>query len=468
MRVDKSIQSQEPLTIKTKGTKNTNNNHVSESVVQSPANPALYGAYNNISFKGKSYDGTHFREDLQKRSHQSTTNLNINGEETQLTIFKTKHSEYVLIPETNKLYKIKQVSDKERINQQVLASKLYQNLGIRTPEYIPFEQNGTTGWLVEVFEEELFDANTNKKALYESFIADVWLGNTNGLCNENTKIDKNGNPVKMSVSGSLGYRASGKPKSQKLNYDISIIETIRDSSKNPDAAKVLVNMTDEDLYNAIHSFNEKTQNLEYRTIVGNYDDSQTLEHNISNLLDIRKSYLEGYIAQHQKSAILEKRGLTSIDNSSFSNLRYFNPNDSNDIEYIAKITDEEWEILQKRKLLVASPDLKPFTPSELKSLAQMTDEEHQNALKHNLYKPNPKAKGFYGEIGANEISLLSKLKDEQWINFEKRNLLEIKSKYNISGPLSHFVQAVVDLSDEDWEKVIKRPKQLKTDNYPKF
>ena len=118
-------------------------------------------------------------------------------------------------------------------------------------------------------------------------------------------------------------------------------------------------------------------------------------------------------------------------------------------------TDEEWEILQKRKLLVASPDLKPFTPSELKSLAQMTDEEHQNALKHNLYKPNPKAKGFYGEIGANEISLLSKLKDEQWINFEKRNLLEIKSKYNISGPLSHFVQAVVDLSDEDWEKVIE-------------
>lgn len=455
MRVDKSRQSQQPLTIKTKETKNTNNNHVSENVVQSPANPALYGAYNNISFRGKSYDGTHFREDLQKRAQKSTRKFNINGEETQLTIFKTKHSEYVLIPETNKLYKIKQVCDKERINQQVLASKLYQSLGIRTPEYIPFEQNGATGWLVEVFEEELFDANTNKKALYESFIADVWLGNTNGLCNENTKIDQKGNPVKMSVSGSLGYRASGKQKSQKFDYDISIIESIRDASKNPDAAKVLANMKDEELYEAIRSFNEKTQNLEYRTIVGNYNDSQTLEHNISNLLDIRKSYLERYITQHQKSAILEKRGLTTPNNSTFSNLRYFNPNDTYDIEFIAKITDEEWEILQKRKLLVASPDLKPFTPSELKSLAQMTDEEHQNAIKHNLYKPNAKAKGFYGEIGANEISLLSKLKDEQWINFEKRNLLEIKSKYNISGPLAHFVQAVVDLSDEDWKKVIE-------------
>ena len=158
-----------PMSVsETKQTKN----ETSSAVV----NPGLYFAYNGISFKGKPYDGTHFREDLEKRAEKSTIKLNAQGEEKELTFFKTKHSEYVLLPDTNKIYKLKYVDNKDRITQQIMASKLYQSVGVRTPEYIEFEKNAKTGWMVEVFEEQLAPAETNKKALYESFIADVWLG----------------------------------------------------------------------------------------------------------------------------------------------------------------------------------------------------------------------------------------------------------------------------------------------------
>ena len=204
-----------------------------EAKPSAPVNSGLYQAYNNISFKSRPYDGTNFRADLEKRAEQSQTKLRLypqfdfvqdpdtlqdvwqpdkNTPEQELQLFKTKHSEYVKSPDGAKIYKIRYVSDKDRIIQQVIASKLYNSVGVRTPEYIAFEKDGKTGYLVEVLEEELFDASTNPKALYDSFVADVWLGNRNGLSKGNTKIDKDGNPVKMSVSGSLGYRASGKPK----------------------------------------------------------------------------------------------------------------------------------------------------------------------------------------------------------------------------------------------------------------
>ena len=62
----------------------------------------------------------------------------------------------------------------------------------------------------------------------------------------------------MSVSGSLGYRASGKPKDKPLYYEIDEIKTMRDPSINPRCGKKeLAQMTDEDLYDAIEAFISK-------------------------------------------------------------------------------------------------------------------------------------------------------------------------------------------------------------------
>ena len=419
-----------------------------------PAEPKLYAAYNNISFKGKPYDGTHFREELEKRAQKSTVKIKTDGEEKELILYKTQHHEYVLDPVKDKIFKLKYVDNKDRITQQIMASKLYQSVGVRAPEYLEFEKEGKTGWLAEVFEEKLFPAQTNKKALYESFVADVWLGNRNGLSKENTRIDKDGNPVKMSVSGSLGYRASGKAKDRPLYYEIDEIKTMRDPSINPDAAKELAQMTDEELYDAIEAFTSKynsdivnkidiTPNGQYR--------SQTIAFEPHNILDNRYRNLRDFIQKDKKDKILQKRGLLEDDHPQLTNLNSFDKNFNVDYESVLKITDEQWETLKKRGLFSAKPGLKKFSTLDYTYLAQMTDEQHETALRRSLYALRKSDKKMYGNIGGAEILELSKLTDRQWENVKKRNLLDVKVDHYIKNFWTYeFINQVVDMSDIDW------------------
>ncbi len=419
-----------------------------------PAEPKLYAAYNNISFKGKPYDGTHFREELEKRAEKSTVKLSTNGEEKELTLFKTKHHEYVLLPETNKIYKIKYVDNKERITQQIMASKLYQSVGVRTPEYIAFDKNGKTGWLVEIFEEQLAPAETNKKALYESFVADVWLGNRNGLSKDNTMIDKDEKPVKMSVSGSLGYRASGKAKDKEFGYEIDEIKTMRDSSLNPDAAKALADMSDDELYEAVNSFIQKYDSDVMVKITGDYRDRDTIRFELSNVLSNRHYHLTNFIEGDKNNKIFEKRGLLEEGHPKLTNLSSFDRSFRIDFDSALKITDEQWEKLKKRGLFDAKPGLKKFGMLDYTYLARMTDEEHQAALRRNLYAPH-KTDEILHDIGGAEISELCKLNDTQWKNVEKRYLLDINADHHITDFWLHdFIKQVADMTDNEWNTVL--------------
>ncbi len=444
----KSNTDKKPMSVsETKQTKN----ETSSAVV----NSGLYSAYNGISFKGKSYDGTHFREDLEKRAEKSTIKLNAQGEEKELTLFKTKHSEYVHLPDTNKIYKLKYVDNKDRITQQVMASKLYQCIGVRTPEYIEFEKNGKTGWMVEVFEEQLAPAETNKKALYESFIADVWLGNRNGLSKDNTMIDKDGNPVKMSVSGSLGYRASGKAKEDTFGYEIDEIKTMRDPSFNSDAAKALADMSDDELYEAVNAFIQKYDYNVMEKITGDYRDKDTIRFEVSNVLSNRHYNLKQFVQNDKKNKILEKRGLLEEGHPKLTNLIGFDTSYDSHYKAVLEITDEQWEKLKERGLFEAKPGLKKFGMHDYKYLAKMTDEEHQTALRRNLYAPCKSDEGLYDYIGGAEISELCKLNDIQWKNVEKRNLLDIKADYNIDDFWLHeFINNVVYMTDYEWNTVL--------------
>ena len=429
-------------------------------------------AYSNISFRGKVYDGTNFREELKKRAEHSTTRMKLFSDfkleqnkqtymyqmswdndiqEQELTLYKTKHNEYIINPATDKIYKLKFVDDKERITQQVMASKLYNSVGVRTPEYIPFEQNGKTGWLVEIFEERLEPQETNKKALYESFVADVWLGNRNGLSKENTKIDKDGNPVKMSVSGSLGYRASGKEKDDKISYEIPEIVTMRDYSKNPDAASALKDMTDEELYDAIKSVSEKYSYSQIDEITHCYRHDK-LEFDLNNLLSNRMSKISAYVKQNKDDKVLRSRGLLEEDHPKVSNLKYFKPNDSWDRKYALEITDEQWQKLKERGLLQKEIGYKQYSITDLKNLAQMTDEQHKKAQERGLYCSG--IAEFDRSLGGYDIKLLAELPDENWKNIKRNKLLDVEKKFALSGWAGEFIAAVSDIDEYDWNLVL--------------
>ena len=472
MRIEKTLNNQNALTVKKQATSNVSAPQTSPNRVPAPTNPELYGAYNNISFKGKPYDGTNFREELKQRAEISTTKMKLFPEfkkarrentdglkmvwdkdtpEQELTLYKTKHHEYIINPATNKIYKIKFVDDKDRIEQQVMASKLYQSVGVRTPEYIPFEQNGKTGWLVEVFEEKLEPQETNKKALYESFIADVWLGNRNGLSKENTKIDKDGNPVKMSVSGSLCYRASGKEKEDKFGAEVTELESMRDYSKNPDGATALKEMTDEDLYKAVESFKEKYDQSTMRATTFEYY-HENLYWELDNVLSNRMSKIGSFIKQNKDDKILSSRGLLEEGNPKVSNLKYFKPNDSWDRKYALEITDEQWKKLQERGLLQREVSYKQYSISDLKNLAKMTDEQHQKAQERGLYYVG--IADFKSSLGGYDIKILSELSDENWKNVKKNKLLDIEKRYKPSGWTGDFIVSVSDINEYDWNIVL--------------
>ena len=51
----------------------------------SPVSPDFYAAYNKVSFKGKPYDGTNFRSELEKRAETSSTTLKIYPELKKVT-----------------------------------------------------------------------------------------------------------------------------------------------------------------------------------------------------------------------------------------------------------------------------------------------------------------------------------------------------------------------------------------------
>ena len=472
MRIEKSLNNQYVSSVKKQENNSVSTPQLSSDKVSAPVNPNLYSAYNNISFKGRPYDGTNFREELKQRAEVSTTTMKLfpefklakgektferkmawdaNTPEQELTLYKTKHHEYVINPATNKIYKIKFVNDKERITQQVMASKLYQSVGVRTPEYIPFEQNGKTGWLVEIFEEKLEPQETNKKALYESFVADVWLGNRNGLAKENTKIDKDGNPVKMSVSGSLCYRASGKEKDDKFGNEITELDSMRDFSKNPDAANALKNMTDEELYAAIESIKEKYNYSTIKPFIDNYN-HEKLCWELNTVLSNRMSKIGSLVGQNKEDKVLNRRGLLEEGTPKVSNLRYFKPNDSWDRKYALEITDEQWQKLQERGLLQREVGYKQYSISDLKNLAKMTDEQHKKAQERGLYYVG--IAEFKASLGGYGIKILSELSDENWKNVKKNKLLDIEKRYKPSGWTSEFIVSVSDLNEADWAWVL--------------
>lgn len=472
MRIDNNkITVSQVNKYKCSSTQNTQNNDIDSKNVFS-LSPEQYKSYANINFRGRVYDGTNFREELKQRAEVSMTKMQLFPEfklgmpdkmlyrkmvwdsdtpEQELILYKTKHHEYVINPATNKIYKIKFVNDKERITQQVMASKLYQSVGVRTPEYIPFEQNGQTGWLVEIFEEKLEPQEANKKALYESFIADVWLGNRNGLSKENTKIDKDGNPVKMSVSGSLCYRASGKEKDDQFGYEISEIESMRDFSKNPDAANALKEMTDEELYKAIESIKEKYDYFTVKTITDSYNHDK-LCWELNNVLSNRMSKIDTFVKQNKEDRILSRRGLLEEGNPKVSNLKYFKPHDSSDRTRALEITDEQWQKLQERGLLQREYGCKQYSISDLIYLAKMTDEQHKKAQERGLYYSG--IAEFYMSLGGYDIKILSELSDENWKNVKKNKLLDIEKRYRPVDWTADFIVGVSDINEYDWNIVL--------------
>ena len=157
---------------------------------------------------------------------------------------------YVKIPKSN-----------SHARNEVLASALYKAAGVDAVEvFIGTDVNSlrTASPIVETdgtnLRSQLHVGNQEYlDQIREGIAVDAWLSNwdTVGLTFDNIITDSNGRPVRVDPGGALMYRAQGEPKGAAFSDKVTEIDSLRDSSINPQAAQIFKDVTDEQIVSGV-------------------------------------------------------------------------------------------------------------------------------------------------------------------------------------------------------------------------
>lgn len=108
----------------------------------------------------------------------------------------------------------------KHLKSEVIASKLYNLAGIKTPEMQLGKLEDGTTCIISKFVPGLKELK--KTEAQEAFAADAWLANWDSVLNGNT-LSSGGKCVKIDCGGALNYRALGK---EKTNFGNNVGELI--------------------------------------------------------------------------------------------------------------------------------------------------------------------------------------------------------------------------------------------------
>jgi ADP-ribose pyrophosphatase YjhB (NUDIX family) len=143
---------------------------------------------------------------------------------------------------------------------EVTAAKLYGMMGVAVPEMklinLGEAHKGGIGVASKMMDLKPFDQNNaaHVKAAQEDFAAHALMANWDavGLSFDNLMIDATtGKTVMVDPGGSMLYRAQGGLKGDAFKSNVTELDTLRDATKNPTAAKVFGKMTQEQIVNSM-------------------------------------------------------------------------------------------------------------------------------------------------------------------------------------------------------------------------
>lgn len=101
----------------------------------------------------------------------------------------------------------------ERMQTEVLASKLYELAGVPTADLQMGTNNNEPVMLSRMLQNVRMPTGTSDNdEARKGFVVDAWLANWDAPLNDNILIDGNGNAVRIDVGGSLDFRAQGARK----------------------------------------------------------------------------------------------------------------------------------------------------------------------------------------------------------------------------------------------------------------
>lgn len=141
--------------------------------------------------------------------------------------------------------------DTEKLNNELLAIKLYKLAGVEVPDLAIVvdeagKRKGIASRIIDGVEKNRTKLLSGSiKEINENFMVDAWLANWDvvGGAFDNLVIKDGIRAIRIDVGGALRYRARGELKGSAFGSRVSEIDTLRDASKNPNTAQVFKGLT---------------------------------------------------------------------------------------------------------------------------------------------------------------------------------------------------------------------------------
>lgn len=158
-------------------------------------------------------------------------------------------------PDGSRWY-VKSPANAEAARNEVLASQLYRALGVDVPEVTLGVRKGKVAVASRIV-DGVSKAQAKLVAgavdgVGEGFAADCWLANWDvvGLNYDNMLV-KGGKALRLDTGGALRFRAQGGLKGAEWGDEVHELATLRDATKNAQAASVFKHVTDEQVAKGI-------------------------------------------------------------------------------------------------------------------------------------------------------------------------------------------------------------------------
>lgn len=148
---------------------------------------------------------------------------------------------------------VKKPQSKAHVRNEMLAAALYDLAGAPILKYRPVEGGEYVATEMAKLDKSRAAQLSPEElaAAREDFMVHAWLGNYDAVGTGGDNLGTvNGVPTALDLGGALAYRARGAPKGEKFGDTVTEVETMRDPSIAPDAAKVFGPMTGADLRRA--------------------------------------------------------------------------------------------------------------------------------------------------------------------------------------------------------------------------
>lgn len=206
--------------------------------------------------------------------------------------------------------------NENQVRNEWLANKIYRSYGnaIKTPPSLMLNKDGkkvlANAFLPEIDTLGDYEAPSTgvkesvRKGVQAGFIMGAWLANWDvvGLEEDNIAVDRTNSSVyALDNGGALLYRAQGEPKGAAFGSEVTEVNTMRDPSISPTAAKYFGDISDTEIIDQIdalerqYNFNNGIQGLHEMVAQAGFSEKVTsgLAVRLTERFDSLKKYKEG-------------------------------------------------------------------------------------------------------------------------------------------------------------------------------